>query len=63
MRMIIDNISYSSEIGTACLRVALLPYVACEIAESCNLDNIQDVTVVLYLDLLDRFSRVTSTEK
>lgn len=61
--MMIDNIVYSDEMGAACLAVALLPYVGSQIMKDRKLDNIQDVAVALYLDLVDRFSRVTSTDK
>ena len=61
--MTIDNIVFSDEIGAACLTVALLPYMGDQIMKDRKLDNIQDVAVVLYLDLVGRFSRVTSTDK
>lgn len=61
--MIIDNIVYSDEIGAAALTVALLPYVSDQIAKERGLNCMYDIAVSVYLDLVDSFSRVTSTEK
>lgn len=60
--MIIDNIVYSDEIGAAALTVALLPYCGDQIAKERGLNDLGDIAVVLYLDLLDRFSRFTKSE-
>ena len=61
--MLIDNIVYSDEIGAAALTVALLPYISDQIAKERGFNSMYDIAVSVYLDLVDTFSRVTSTEK
>ncbi len=61
--MNIDNIVYSDEMGAACLTIAMLPYINEQIMKEHNLSDLGDVAVVLYLDLLDRFSRFNSSPK
>lgn len=58
--MNIENIIYSAEMGAACLTIAMLPYISNQIAKERGLSDLGDIAVVLYLDLLDRFSRFTS---
>ena len=58
--MNIENIIYSEEMGAACLTIAMFPYISEQIAKERGLSDLGDIAVVLYLDLLDRFSRSAS---